>query len=261
MNIYLAEFIGTALLIFIGGGVNAGVNLSKSYGHSSGWIIVTVGWGLAVTFSIYAIGSISGAHINPAVTLGLASVGAFSTSQVAGYISAQVAGAMFGATLMWLQYLPHWKATEDAATKLGVFSTAPAIPSRFANVLSELFGAFVLLFGISFLGATEFSQGLNPLIVGALIVTIGMSHGGTTGYAINPARDLGPRIAHFLLPISGKGSSNWSYSWIPIFGPLVGGVLGATTYEALFNVHFTIGLYISLAITAVVIVLAIKEQK
>ncbi len=261
MNIYLAEFIGTAVLIYIGEGVNAGLNLNKSYSKDSGWIVVTVGWGLAVTFAIYAVGIYSGAHINPAVTLGFAAVGEFAWERVPGYILAQTLGAMLGATVVWLQYLPHWKATEDPDTKLGVFSTSPAIPSRYSNLLSEVLGTFLLLFALSYLGANEFSKGLNPLVVGALIVVIGMAVGGSTGYAINPARDFGPRLAHFLLPIAGKGKSNWPYSWIPVVGPLIGGVLGASLYDSIINSTLTIGLIISGIITLIITVLAIREQK
>lgn len=261
MNPVFAEFLGTTLLIFIGGGVNAGLNLAKSYAKEAGWIVIALGWGLAVAFAIYAVGDISGAHINPAVTLGLASVGELDWNMVPGYILAQLLGGVCGGALVWLHYLPHWKKTEDKATKLGVFSTSPAIDSRWANVFSELSGTFVLLFVLSYLGPSEFSAGLNPLVVGALIVTIGMSHGGTTGYAINPARDLGPRIAHFILPIYGKGNSNWSYSWVPVVGPLIGGVLGATVYDAVFNGQMSFGFYISGLITVVIVILAIKEQK
>ena len=261
MNIYLAEFTGTAVLIFIGDGVNAGVSLNKSYAQNSGWIVTTVGWGLAVTFGIYAVGMYSGAHINPAVTLGLAAIGQFPWEQVPGYMLAQILGAMFGATLVWLQYLPHWKATDDPATKLGVFSTGPAIASRYSNLLSEVFGAFVLLFGISFIGANEFSKGLNPLVVGGLIVVIGMGLGGTTGYAINPSRDFGPRLAHFLLPISGKGKSNWGYSWIPLVGPLIGGVLGTSLYSSIISASLSLSLIISGMITLIIVALAIREQK
>jgi len=261
MNIYLAEFIGTALLILIGCGVNAGVSLSKSYAQNSGWIVIAIGWGLAVTFAIYAVGSISGAHINPAVTLGLAIAGEFSWSLVPGYVFAQVLGAGFGATLVWLQYLAHWKKTADSATKLGVFSTSPAVPSTFANLFSEMLATFVLLFGLMFIGANNFTEGLNPLVVGILIVSIGLSLGGTTGYAINPARDLGPRIAHFLLPISGKGDSNWKYSWIPVAGPIIGGMLGSLTYLILFKSIMNPVYYALLGIALIIIIMAVYEQK
>ncbi|MFY0626105.1 MAG: aquaporin family protein [Reichenbachiella sp.] len=261
MNIYLAEMLGTALLIYFGEGVNASTSLKKSYGENSGWIVTTIGWGLSVTFAIYAVGSISGAHINPAVTLGLAAVGYFEWALVPGYILAQVIGATIGATLVWLHFLPHWKATDDPGIILGVFSTGPAIPSKYSNLFSELSGTFALVFGLSFIGVHEFASGLNPLVVGGLIVTIGMALGTTTGYAINPARDLGPRIAHAFLPIQGKGSSNWSYAWVPIVGPLLGGVLGATLYQGLFNQKWSIVFWISLTLTLFIIFKAIKEQK
>ena len=261
MNIYVAEFLGTAILILFGAGVNASVSLNKTFGQNSGWIVISVGWGLAVTLAVYAVGNISGAHLNPAVTLGFAMTGDFAWAQVPGYMIAQVLGAMTGATLVWLHYLPHWKATEDQATKLGTFCTGPAIPSRFANLFSELLGSFILLFGIAYIGANDFTQGLNPLVVGALIVGIGMSLGGTTGYAINPARDFGPRLAHFLLPISSKGDSNWSYSWVPIVGPLLGGCLGTLSFQAFYHQSFGLPLYVTIALTLIVIILAIKEQK
>jgi glycerol uptake facilitator protein len=260
LNIYFAEYIGTALLILFGGGVCAGVSLNKSYAQNSGWIVISIGWGMAVTFAIYAVGDISGAHINPAVTLGLAMVGSFPWEHVAGYMVAQVLGGMTGAALVWLHYLPHWKATEDKATKLGIFSTSPAMPSRFANLWSEMMGTFILLFALSYIGLNDFSDGLNPLVVGGLIVAIGVSLGGTTGYAINPARDLGPRIAHFLLPIAGKGDSNWKYSWIPVIGPLLGGALGALSFQAIFNQLLGTPFYLCLVLTVGVMILAIKEQ-
>jgi glycerol uptake facilitator protein len=193
-----------------------------------------MGWGLAVAFAVYAVGSISGAHINPAVTIGLASIGAFPWSDVPMYVTAQMIGAFLGAVVVWLHYLPHWKATEDAGLKLAVFSTGPAIRHTPANLISEIIGTAVLVFGILAIGANEFTEGLNPLIIGFFIVAIGLSLGGTTGYAINPARDLGPRIAHFVLPIAGKGSSDWKYSWIPVIGPVIGGVLGAKFHQALY---------------------------
>jgi glycerol uptake facilitator protein len=234
MTPFLAEIIGTMILIILGDGVVAGVLLNKSKAQNSGWIVITMGWGLAVAMAVYAVGSISGAHLNPAVTLGLAAAGEFEWADVPAYILAQMIGAFLGAVIVWLQYLPHWKETHDQGLKLGVFSTAPAIRNTGANLLSEIIGTFVLVFAIMAIGANKFTDGLNPLIVGFLIVSIGLSLGGTTGYAINPARDLGPRIAHAVLPIAGKGSSDWGYAWIPVIGPIIGGVLGALTYNALF---------------------------
>jgi glycerol uptake facilitator protein len=234
MNPYLAEFVGTTLLILLGNGVVAGVLLKNSKAEGAGWLVITVAWGLAVTFGVYAVGSVSGAHLNPAVTLGLAATGAFSWAQVPGYILAQVAGGAFGACLVYLHYLPHWAKTDDADLKRAVFCTSPAERHTVGNFISEFIGTFVLLFGLSALGANKFAEGLNPLAVGALVLAIGLSLGGTTGYAINPARDLGPRIAHFLLPIPGKGDSDWSYSWIPVVGPILGGIAGAVVHQLMF---------------------------
>lgn len=261
MNVYLAEFIGTVILIYFGCGVNAGVSLKDSYSNSSGWSVICIGWGLGVTLAIYAVGSISGAHINPAVTLGLAVSGDFSWSLVPGYILSQIAGGIVGGTFVWLQYLPHWGRTDDPSTKLGVFSTGPAVPSLFANVLSETLGTFALVFGLMFLGANEYSSGLNPIVVGGLIVAIGMSLGGTTGWAINPARDLGPRIAHFILPIKGKGGSNWRYSWVPVAGPVLGGMTGSLLYKGLFLEEWSIYLWPCLGLFFAVIFISIYEQK
>ena len=234
MSTYLAEFIGTLLLIVLGNGVVAGVVLKGTKSENAGWLTIVVGWGLAVTFAIYAVGGISGAHLNPAVTIALAYSGSFAWSDVAMYCLAQLLGAFAGAILVWIQFHPHWKRTDDQAAKLGVFCNAPAIRSPFTNLVSEIIATMVLILGLLFLGANEFSQGLNPLVVGLLIISIGLSLGGTTGFAINPARDLGPRIAHFILPIHGKGKSDWSYAWIPVLGPIIGGILGTLIYQALF---------------------------
>jgi glycerol uptake facilitator protein len=234
MSPYVAEFFGTLLLILLGGGVNAAVSLRKSKSENGGWLMIVIGWGLAVMLAIYAVGSISGAHLNPAVTIALAINGSFASSLVFGYIVAQFIGAIVGATLVWLHYLPHWKETVDPAAKLGVFCNAPAIRNVFPNLISEVIATMVLIMALLFIGANEFTKGLNPIVVGLLIISIGLSLGGTTGFAINPARDLGPRIAHFVLPIHGKGKSDWSYAWIPVIGPVIGGILGALLYRALF---------------------------
>lgn len=234
MSAFIGEVIGTMILIVFGAGVGAGASLKKTFSHNAGWIVITIAWGLAVTMGVFAVGSISGAHLNPAVTFALAIDGSFPWADVPQYIAAQFIGAIMGATLVFLHYLPHWKETDDPGTKLGIFSTGPAIPHTFANLFSEMFGTFILVLGLLFIGANQFTEGLNPIAVGLLIVVIGMSLGGTTGYAINPARDLGPRIAHFLLPIPGKGGSNWGYSWIPVVGPLMGGALGAVFYQAFY---------------------------
>ncbi|MBM7650092.1 glycerol uptake facilitator protein [Bacillus ectoiniformans] len=235
MTPFVGEILGTALLIIFGAGVCANVNLKKSYAYGSGWLVIAWGWGLAVAMAVYAVGQFSGAHLNPAVTIALAFTGDFAWSEVPSYIAAQMIGAMLGASLIYLHFLPHWKETEDEGTKLGVFATGPAIKHTFSNLLSEMIGTFILIVGILSIGANKFTDGLNPLIVGLLIVAIGLSLGGTTGYAINPARDLGPRLAHFLLPIKGKGDSNWGYAWIPVVGPLIGGSLGGLFYRAVFT--------------------------
>ncbi|MFN0037840.1 MAG: MIP/aquaporin family protein [Saprospiraceae bacterium] len=239
MNIFLAEFLGTALLLLLGNGVVAGVVLRGTKNENSGWLVITIGWGLAVTFAVYAVGGISGAHLNPAVSLALAATGQWSDQfrpdTLPLYIAAQMLGAMLGAALVYLHYLPHWARTEDAGAKLAAFSTAPAIRHTPSNFIGEFMGTFVLLFGLSAIGASRFAEGLNPLVVGALVLAIGNSLGGTTGYAINPARDLGPRIVHALLPIPGKGGSDWGYAWIPVVAPILGGICGAVAYRALLG--------------------------
>lgn len=235
MSAFLGEFIGTMVLIIFGGGVCGGVSLKKSKAENSGWIVIAFGWGLAVAFAVYIVGKYSGAHINPAVTIGLATIGEFPWEQVPFYVTAQVLGAFAGGVLVFLHYLPHWAETDDEDAKLGVFATGPAIRHTPGNLISEVLGTAVLVFSLLGIGVNQFTDGLNPLIVGFLIVAIGLSLGGTTGYAINPARDLGPRIAHFLLPIAGKRDSDWSYSWIPVVGPIVGGVLGALLFKTLFT--------------------------
>lgn len=231
MNPYIAEFAGTAFLILLGCGVNASVTLKNSFSNGAGWLTVCFGWGLAVMLAIYAAGQYSGAHLNPAVTVAFAIKGDFSWSQVPGYVIAQLAGAITGASLVFLQFGPHWEATESSEAKLGVFSTGPAIQNTISNFISEVIGTMALVLGLLFIGTNKFTEGLNPLIVGLLIISIGVSLGGTTGFAINPARDLGPRIAHAILPIKGKGSSNWGYSWIPVAAPFAGAVIAVKLFE------------------------------
>lgn len=233
MNNFIAELLGTALLLLLGNGVVGGVVLKDTKSENAGWIVIATGWALAVAFAVYAVGHVSGAHLNPAVTLALAVTGQFGWEQVPAYISAQMLGAFMGAVLVYLHYLPHWRRTEDAGAKRAVFCTAPAIRHTPSNFISEFLGAFVLMFGLSALGVNTFADGLNPLAVGGLVWAIGLSLGGATGYAINPARDLGPRIAHALLPVPGKGSSDWGYAWIPVVAPILGGVAGAIAYRAL----------------------------
>lgn len=261
MTPFLGEFIGTMLLLIFGSGVVAGVLLKSSKAENAGWIVITTAWGLAVAIAIYAVGSISGAHLNPAVTLALACTGDLSWTLVPYYIFGQLLGAFAGATVIWLHYLPHWKATNDTGLKLAVFATGPAIRETWANLLSEIIGTFILMFGLSAIGANKFSDGLNPLVIGGFIVAIGLSLGATTGYAINPARDLGPRIAHFLLPIHGKGSSDWNYAWIPVVGPILGGISGALLYKAVFKNEVSALLWITIVLIAIVVVLAINKEK
>ena len=260
MSNFIAEMVGTALLVLLGDGVVGGVVLKGSKAENSGWIVITVGWGLAVAMAIYAVGSVSGAHINPAVTLGLAVKGEFAWALAPTYIAGQMLGGFIGAVLVWLHYLPHWGKTKDQATKLGVFATGPAIRSYWANLLSEIFGTFVLVSAILSIGANEFTEGLNPLIVGFLIVAIGVSMGGTTGYAINPARDLAPRIAHALLPIAGKGGSDWRYSWVPVLGPVLGGIYGALMYRALFDQIYGALFFVVSAVIIFITIMAVVKQ-
>jgi len=241
MRPFLAELLGTMLLIILGDGVVANVVLNKTKGQNGGWIVITAGWAFAVTFAVYAVGTFSGAHLNPAVTIGLAAIGKFSWSAVPFYILAQLLGAMLGATIVWLAYLPHWAATDNKALKLAVFCTAPAIRDRNANLITEIIGTFVLVLGVLVVLTPRnlnpvhgWDAGFGPFLVGIIVWAIGLSLGGPTGYAINPARDLGPRIAHALLPIAGKGKSDWDYAWIPVAGPIVGGLVAAFLYKALW---------------------------
>jgi glycerol uptake facilitator protein len=222
----LFEFIGTAMLILFGGGVCANVNLKNTYGFKAGWVVIAFGWGLGVFVAAFIAAPFSGAHLNPAITIGFALAGKF-TGSIIGYIIAQMLGAILGACLVFIMYKPHFDAEENPDTKLGIFCTGPAIKSTFYNFMSELIGTFVLIFGIFMVAGAEIA---GPLPVALLIVAIGMSLGGTTGYAINPARDLGPRIAHFILPIKDKRDSNWGYAWIPVVAPITGGVLAALLY-------------------------------
>ena len=261
MNEYLAEFIGTMILIIFGSGVVAGVLLKGSKSENAGWLTICVAWGLGVAFAVFAVGRISGAHINPAVTLGFAIVGEFPWSKVPGYILAQTAGAFTGAVIVWIQYYPHWRKTNDTVSKLSIFSTVPAVRSFPNNLSSEIIGTFVLMFGLSFIGVNHFADGLNPLVIGIYISAIGFSLGGTTGFAINPARDFGPRLAHFILPISGKGSSDWAYSWIPVIGPVIGGMYGTLFYQAVFNGIFSVWFWGLSLITGGVLIYSVIFKK
>ncbi|GAK32729.1 glycerol uptake facilitator protein [Iodidimonas nitroreducens] len=234
MTPFLGELIGTMVLILFGGGVVGGVVLRHSKAEGAGWIVITAGWGMGVAVAVYMVGGISGAHINPAVTLGLAISNAFPWADVPLYIAGQLLGAFIGAVLVWLHYYPHWATTPDPEAKRAVFATAPAIAHGPANLLSEVLGSFILVLGVLAIGANTFTEGMLPLVVGLLVFAIGLSLGGTTGYAINPARDLGPRIAHALLPIPGKGPSDWRYAWVPVVGPCIGGLLGGIFYRTVF---------------------------
>jgi glycerol uptake facilitator protein len=236
VDIFPAEVIGTAILILLGDGVVATVLLAQSKGQNSGWIVITWGWGLGVAMAVFAVGQFSGAHLNPAVTLGFAVIGNTEWSDVPTYIAGEFVGAFVGAFLVWAAYSNHWKATEDAGLKLAVFCTAPAIRNTVANIITEIIGTFLLLFGILaiFADPATVETGLGALLVGLLVLAIGLSLGGPTGYAINPARDLGPRIMHAILPIAGKGPSDWAYSWIPVVGPIIGGILGAVAFDAFY---------------------------
>ena len=246
MDLFLAELVGTMLLIVFGEGVVANVALARTKGKDAGWMVVTTAWGLAVALAVYCVGRISGAHINPAVTLGLASIGAFEWALVPRYLAGQFVGAFLGAVVVWLTYRPYFEATEDPEAIRGVFCTSAAIRSTPWALVAELVGTVVLLFGVLALGANAgeltdgtldlsavYSVGINPLLVGFLVWGIGLSLGGPTGYAINPARDLAPRIAHALLPIRHKGDSDWGYAWIPVVGPIVGGIAGAWLFRLL----------------------------
>ncbi|CAM2855342.1 MULTISPECIES: MIP/aquaporin family protein [unclassified Pseudoalteromonas] len=239
MSPFLAEILGTALLILIGGGVVANDILKKTLGHGGGWMTITTAWGLGVFIGVVVAGPYSGAHLNPAVTIGLAVAGSFPWSEVPSYILAEFIGAMVGASLVYAVYKDHFDATDDPTLKRAVFCTSPAIPNTFRNILSEIIGTFVLLICVFYFSSAEIDDGSGVKIglgsIGAIPVAfvvwgIGLSLGGTTGYAINPARDLGPRIVHSLLPIKGKIDSNWGYSWIPVVGPIIGSVLAALLY-------------------------------
>ncbi len=234
-QIMLAEVVGTAILIILGDGVVAGVLLTRSKAQNAGWIVITTGWALAVAVGVYAIGGLTGAHLNPAVTIGLASIGKVGWDLVPWYLVGEMVGAFLGAVVVWLHYMPHWAITDDPGLKLAVFSTGPAVRNTVSNLISEIIGTFMLVFGVLAITSNQLGAGLAALLVGFLVWSIGLSLGGPTGYAINPARDLGPRIAHAVLPIAGKGDSDWGYSWIPVVGPIIGGVIGAVAYNQIFT--------------------------
>jgi glycerol uptake facilitator protein len=242
MTPFLAELVGTMLLVLFGNGVVANVVLTRSKGQNSGWIVIAAGWAAGVTVAVYAVSALSGAHLNPAVTIGLAAIGKFAWAGVPAYVVAQTIGAMLGGVLVWLAYLPHWALTDDPGMKLAAFSTGPAVRRPAANLISEAIATAALLIGLlsvltpkNLVPNSGFDTGLAPLLVGVIVFAIGLSLGGSTGYAINPARDFGPRLAHALLPIAGKGSSDWGYAWVPVVGPIVGGVAGACLYQMLWG--------------------------
>lgn len=234
MNNFLFELIGTAFLILLGDGVVANVVLNKTKGNNGGWIVITFGWAMAVFVGVYISAAQSGAHLNPAVSIALAAAGKFDWANVPLYIAGQFAGAMIGALLVWLAYKKHFDETTDADAKLAVFCNSPAIRNTLSNLTTEIIGTFALLFGIFFItGADAGLRSLDALPVALLILSIGLSLGGPTGYAINPARDLGPRIVHFILPIKNKRDSDWGYSWIPVVGPVIGGLIAALVFKAI----------------------------
>lgn len=239
MTPFLGEIIGTALLILLGNGVVGNVVLNKTKGHDAGWIVITMGWGMAVFVAVFSVATVSGAHINPAVTIGLAVGGSFPWADVPIYLLGQFIGGAIGAFLVWLHYKDHFAATDDEGGKLGCFCTAPAIPNKINNLISEIIGTFVLVFAVFYIAGAE--VGGEPATLGALdalpvalvVLAIGLSLGGTTGYAINPARDLSPRIMHALLPIPNKGGSDWQYAWVPVVGPVIGAVLAGLVFLGL----------------------------
>lgn len=235
MTPFFGELIGTALLILLGNGVVANVLLSGTKGQNGGWIVIVWGWGMAVFVAVFTVAAFSGAHLNPAVSVGLAVAGKFEWEQVPAYVLAQFIGAMVGAVLVWLTYWPHFARTEDPDLKLACFCTGPALRNAPSNLFSEIIGSFVLVLAVLFLAVSVFGLGaLDALPVGLLVLAIGLSLGGTTGYAINPARDLGPRIVHALLPMpGGKRDSDWGYAWVPVVGPLLGAGLAGLLYLVL----------------------------
>ncbi|MDF2380051.1 aquaporin family protein [Nostoc ellipsosporum NOK] len=236
MSPFIGEFFGTALLLLLGGGVVANVVLNKTKGQSSGWIVIAFGWAMAVFLGVYASTNLGGSgHLNPAVTIALAAFGDFDKNLLLPYIGAQFAGAFAGAVLVWITYKQHFDATEDGGLQLAVFSTAPAIRNPVYNLLTEIIGTFVLLFGALTISKPGNTLGaLDALLVALLVLGIGLSLGGPTGYAINPARDLGPRLAHFVLPMPHKSNSDWGYAWVPVVGPVIGGLLAAWLFFSIY---------------------------
>lgn len=236
MTPFIAELLGTMFLIVLGDGVVANVVLSKTKGYGSGWIVITFGWAIAVFTGVYVASHGSGAHLNPAITLAMAAFNDFPWSEVPEYIAGQFAGAMLGAVIVWFSYRQHFDETKDPALQLATFCTAPAIRNRVHNLITEMIGTFILVLGVLFMAKPANALGaLDALPVALLVLGIGLSLGGATGYAINPARDLGPRIIHAILPIKNKGKSDWGYSWIPVIGPIVGGLMAAFIFKTFIH--------------------------
>jgi len=238
MSKFTAELVGTMILIILGDGVVANVLLNKTKGNNAGWIVITTCWAFAVAVAIYCTGAVSGGHFNPAVTIAMAALGRLPWDQAPAFLAAQMIGAILGAIIVWLAYLPHWAETSDKGAKLAVFCTGPAIRNPVANVICEAVGTFILVLGALAIGREAnlnskfgWDTGFGPALVGMVVWAIGLSLGGPTGYAINPARDLGPRIAHAILPIAGKGDSDWGYAWVPVVGPIIGGLVAAFFYK------------------------------
>ncbi|MGX7031599.1 MIP/aquaporin family protein [Vagococcus zengguangii] len=231
MQAVMGEFIGTMILILLGGGVCAACNLNQSKAQNAGWIVIALGWAMAVTIAVFISGFMGPAHLNPAVTIAMAMTGAIEWSQVVPFIIAQLLGAIVGAILVWLAYLPHWDATEDQGAILGTFATGPAIRNLPANMITEAIGTFVLVLALLAFGKNDLQFGNNVFAVGAVILAVGLSLGGPTGYAINPARDLGPRIAHAILPMKNKGDSDWGYALVPIVGPIIGAIIAVLVFN------------------------------
>ena len=234
MNNFLAEMIGTTILIFLGNGVTANISLNKSAAKDSGWLVLSFGWALAVITAVFIVGPVSGAYFNPAITISKAIIGKFPWNEVPIYLLAQFIGSFLGAVLVFIFFYPHYKETDDKAIKLATFATAPSIRSIPFNFLSEFIGTFLLTFSLIGINNTKMLDGLAPYSIGVVVLALGVCLGGTTGYAANPARDLAPRIAHALLPVPNKGDSDWSYAWIPVVAPILGGILGAVLANMFF---------------------------
>lgn len=270
---YLAEFLGTMIMVTLGCGVIATVELRRSKGHGDNFFTIAFGWGFAVAFGVYASHHYSGAHLNPAVSIGLAAYGEFPWSKVPGYIIAQVLGAMAGAGMVYLNYLPHWKATGDKKIKLGVFATVPAIHNYFTNALSEMIGTFLLVFSALYVGVnftpaltrSELTLNLNdvlkPIAFGFMVTVLVIGLGGQTGFALNPARDFGPRLMHAMLPIHGKGRSRWFYAWVPVCAPIAGGFMGGSFFTLYYEGRASIYLFISIAVALAVLAFGLWANK